>query len=1606
MGALPHLSRDRCIGGSAVLAGTTVHAQPLVQNAVPQENVDIIGPTPAGVWEACEPTMQQNEPDGIRSLVFPGHLAMGVNDYRCVNDREIGEAWPGIATSTDFGRTWLSGLVPAHLKDDPNIGQKGGADPNLEIAPYIMYYNYIAYWRDDSRPGGIYTARFYEPNREVGVPFRYLDTSEDVTGTASQFNDKPSFRLAFFDPDEGRPDIEFDIPAYTNPLNPADSHPAYTLKTPAHRLHLCFTKFVGNDNNDGTKVECLASDDGGRTYPIKNKLSESVEINQGTSIATRNGGRDVVVVWARFREPQDKQLGAVMYAMSTDYGNSFSKAKVITEFCPFNQSTGAARFRTNALPSIVSDGNRFSVYIAARNDATEACFLPGKGNNPDEILLSDVMFADDFDDYNEDRDAGGKRIKDGKVRTSLNFARIMRIEGTGSGNLSWGIPEAIDPATDVNKDGKTVRQRFHQFMVACDAASGVETCTFTDNRLDKFNTLLRNLPARPFVEDMVLHLEPGEGGPNAKVVPTLLPAGAYEGVPDPSLLPPNRNNLPLRSTLEQFVFQVKDGIVRPYTVNSETFHVTDPSDPQAISSPSARITRFATRQKPGAPAGTEQQVVWDYGNPRAFQKGKSSFNGDYSALFGESARQRESDLKWESNQDAPDPALHLFSSLESEFHAGWTSNHKIRGKVWYTGCDTWNEDLQMWEAGAGCDSPYTQVDGRLLPLQGEDGSSDGAPLTCSAAFALNLARAPLTRDQTVMTAALTPGISAFIVSAIKPADGGKSTFVMQIRNGTPVDRLVEITIPGGVSLSFGPDAADSLLSIPVIVPANSGNVRTIFDFGDLDLDPTLPTTMVAEVTDPANGDARLARIALNRESLDTPPLGNVQSNPDAENPTTVDLLLTEYYDLALQREFALDPTRAVLSLESFDLENTPELFELENLDFATFDLENKLVFFDLENFELENFELENTDLRNDLYQAFDLENILINFAGEDENEEQLLYFDLENFELENFELENFDLENFDLENFELENFDLENFELENFELENESAKASSFKNFELENFELENAAPGDPYSEVSWRADSLSNTTTGVDIQPIFSPTLAQQLVDSGATVLLTVRQAYLRPTVGFAGSLNSCSAEIVVDNQILYVEELDDDQILAAQFNGTINDPDPTNPFTPGFPMNPDGTIVISMRVINSPVSGVELSEGMGIGLFAQPGDVLNCDLELPGDETDDLCEVSFEAPDTTEPVIVGLPEDPPPGTPFVLELDQGTYYYEVSGISADDDVDGSVDVMCTPGTLIDSTGGIFTYAWDFAVGDTTVTCTATDAAGNTVTESFTATVVDEQEPTITLNGANPQYILEGEPYVELGATATDNVDSNAELAAALVIDASGVNTSVPGEYSVTYNVSDASANPAVEVVRTVIVTDGTPPVVTITDDPLIITALADPVTVTEAELDANVTVNDLVDGDGVIDPDCSISESPLLIGNTYTASCTATDTAGNSTTVTFDVEIRFAWEITIVVPNGNKRAGSVIPVDWYYTQGGSRIDSGGLPMSVEWLGPYTGNNCSGVNTGLGDGNDAGSSGFRYTVSQNQWQYSWQTPELAGSYLFVVTPPGTEASGECVNLK
>src|SRR5581483_4846125 len=87
----------------------------------------------------------------------------------------------------------------------------------------------------------------------------------------------------------------------------------------------------------------------------------------------------------------------------------------------------------------------------------------------------------------------------------------------------------------------------------------------------------------------------------------------------------------------------------------------------------------------------------------------------------------------------------------------------------------------------------------------------------------------------------------------------------------------------------------------------------------------------------------------------------------------------------------------------------------------------------------------------------------------------------------------------------------------------------------------------------------------------------------------------------------------------------------------------------------------------------------------------------------------------------------------------------------TATDTVDGSVSTSCLP-----ASGGVF------ALGNTTVTCSAHDAAGNSASSTFTVTVHDTTAPTIA---AHANVAVEatgpaGAAVTYTSPTATDTVD------------------------------------------------------------------------------------------------------------------------------------------------------------------------------------------------------------------------------------------------------
>ena len=140
----------------------------------------------------------------------------------------------------------------------------------------------------------------------------------------------------------------------------------------------------------------------------------------------------------------------------------------------------------------------------------------------------------------------------------------------------------------------------------------------------------------------------------------------------------------------------------------------------------------------------------------------------------------------------------------------------------------------------------------------------------------------------------------------------------------------------------------------------------------------------------------------------------------------------------------------------------------------------------------------------------------------------------------------------------------------------------------------------------------------------------------------------------------------------------------------------------------------------------------------------------------------------------------------------EQGVAYSD-AGASASDSVDGSVSVT-TSGTVDTDTAGTYT-----------LTYTATDSAGNAATAvTRTVIVADRTVPVITLTGDASVSLNVGATYSDAGATAEDNIDGTITSSITTV---NSVNVATAGTYTVTYDVTDAAGNSAVQVTRSVTV-------------------------------------------------------------------------------------------------------------------------------------------------------------------------------------------------------
>lgn len=244
----------------------------------------------------------------------------------------------------------------------------------------------------------------------------------------------------------------------------------------------------------------------------------------------------------------------------------------------------------------------------------------------------------------------------------------------------------------------------------------------------------------------------------------------------------------------------------------------------------------------------------------------------------------------------------------------------------------------------------------------------------------------------------------------------------------------------------------------------------------------------------------------------------------------------------------------------------------------------------------------------------------------------------------------------------------------------------------------------------------------------------------------------------------------------------------------------------------------------------------------------------------------------DTTPPVITITQVDGK--TDLTIEV--GTQYTD-AGATAKDNYDSDADITAK----IAASG----FVNKDVVGDYTINYDVTDANGNKA-EQMTRTVhvVDTQNPVITLKG-EPVVTLEVHtPYIDEGATASDNYDK--DLTGKIVVN-NPVKANVVGTYTVTYDVADSSGNKAERVTRTVIVQDKTRPIITlkgVTQDGNSDIIIQVKVGVYDSSIaKASATATDNYDGDLsskiIVDNPVNVN----IVG-VYTVTFNVTDANGNS--------------------------------------------------------------------------------------------------------------------------
>ena len=1474
------------------------HSDPLPGD--PGRNVNLIGPTPDPADIRDTGLKQQNEPACAVRPDNPACVICAYNDYRTVERPVdglgipiIGDAWQGVSTSCDVGTgdVWRSRVAPGHAADDPEFRIVGqfAADPRIVALSGVALFNFITGFRDDNR-GALAVQHWLEVNREDADHYEPAAATSIVDlGTDGRFIDKPDM-LALLDPVSTQGTVRLTFEMENDELD------SITRDFPSGDLLFAYAVFTGSNS---VKVLVKSCDDWGLSCPNQaTKLSEEQNLVSGISLSAI--GNTVMAVWRRVGD--NNEPDAIMWAVSNNRGKKWTKAKSLP-LCRFDMSSFTSgdfvTFRTNDFPWVANDGERFYLFYS-------------------------------------DRSLGGS-CTTGRPRIVMRYAEP-------GGNVQWSSNvTALDNGLEATQG--------LQFMPTAFGARGKVQVAWYDTRREILPDLSGSSDPNAVYRDQFVADYP-EFISGRAVVNRKLDVYTARVVWD------DHTGAPAVSDAER---------VSQYRLAAE-------SETGEISVPAIEGEAF-------------------FGNIKAYDSGSKSFVGDYIAMAAPEFRKVFAadgtwTGKWESNASAL-----LDAPNDVDFFVAWTDQRDMRGDILHEILDQ-NTPFET-PGGAATSGRLndTADDGDLGTVQ-ESLVAFGSPVdpprdtnktsegivgtedfagTCVPGQ-INPAQ-DRARDANIYGSLIRDRLRFYAPTPTKPLSGLQRTFPVGLANRNTTERRYYLIIanqpcddeticraswrqkPNGPLFVASDEEGFILPDIDeeLTVPPNSTLARTLFMVGASEDDQVRVDVYDADACDADSEDCVvLASITLGGTNSGS--AGALQQPEYDDSPICADIS---------------DPDERAACFSNLENElHNPELLnpELANPELANPELANpELLNPELLNPELLNPELLNPELAN------------LGFENPELANPELANPELLNPELANPELLNPELANPELANPELANPELANSSLDDgitwidytYAIKNTGNVTTSFNaDMELTGTDAANVdsqliahtihfvptSRDCSYrpqfeSQVLATVNSPDDELSVADIDHPFDGGISA-LAAPGQTIFFT-RRIFGTTTElanvavsAFTSSSQSanCSEQVLDGNQsndyICQDNLIDNQELILLD----------TSP--PIFGNVPTGTFEIAAEDADGVCA--DLAATLGITATDSGEDIfVSCQVSEPpefcaaapapdeqvplGPSTVTCTAVDFAVPpneatimipvlisDQTAPTLASLSAS--------LDVDLGPLEGSTSvdfeaNVAASDNVSATsqIDVTCETNDVPPFTSIDVLQPGDYSVG-----CTAIDAAGNSsiVDNLFTISINDITAPQISVPADFTRPALDGNgAVVTFSATATDAADPSPTLSCTPASD-----TLFPlGPTPVNCTAEDASTNQS-DASFTVTVTDQAAPVFTIVRPaPVMLTAGFDGTATLDFE--DVVTATDNVDAVALVS--CR-TDTGLISGNslslgTHIVTCSATDSAGNSTS---DTDPPSDAIYTVIVDDATPPV-IFTPTDFTL----AAVDASGAPVSYSML-------------------------------------------------------------------